>query len=88
MSYNRRPQLAQYDPDQAFARCIELHKKRDQEIDQRPDLERRMARGDYDFSVDADYELWDLEQVAQRNGYLLEWTFDRTKWTLSTLSRK
>ena len=71
--------MAQYDPDQAFARFIALHKKRDQEIDQRPDLERRMARGDYDFSVDADYELRDLEQEAQRNGYMLEWTFDQDK---------
>ena len=71
--------MVQYDPDRAFARFIELHTKRDQEIDQRPDLESRMARGDYDFSIDTDYELRDLEQEAQRNGYILEWTFDQDK---------
>jgi hypothetical protein len=69
--------MAQYDPDQACARFIELHKKRDQDIDQRPDLERRMVRGDCDFSVDAAYELRDLEQEAQRNGSMLERTFDQ-----------
>jgi hypothetical protein len=63
--------MAQFDPDQARSHYIELHEKRDQEIDQRPDLLRRMERGNYDFRVNADYAIHELEQEAERNGYYL-----------------
>ncbi len=69
--------MPSFDPDQALARFIELHAKRGQEIDQRPDLLRRMARGNYDFTVETDYDIRELEREAERNGYLLEWNFDQ-----------
>jgi predicted site-specific integrase-resolvase len=56
---------------------IERHEKRGQEIDQRPDLQLRMARGNDDFMVNADEEVRELEQEAERNGYVLQWTFDQ-----------
>jgi 2-hydroxychromene-2-carboxylate isomerase len=68
-----------FNPEQALARFIELHEKRGQEIDHRPDLQLQMARGNYDFMVDADYEIRELEREAERNGFYLEWTFDRDK---------
>ncbi len=60
--------MSPFHPEQALARFIELHKKRGQAIDQRPDLQLRMARGNDDFMVDADYEIRELEQEAERNG--------------------
>ena len=71
--------MSAFNPEQALARFIELHEKRGQEIDQRPELQLRMARGNYDFMVDADYEIRELEQEAERNGYVLQWTFDQDK---------
>jgi hypothetical protein len=35
-----------FDPEQTLTRFIELHEKRDQEIDRRPDLQLRMRRGE------------------------------------------
>ena len=69
--------MSTFDPEQALARFIELHEKRGQEIDQRPDVQLRMARGNDDFMVDADEEIRELEQEAERNGYVLQWTFDQ-----------
>jgi hypothetical protein len=71
--------MCTFNPEQALARFIELHEKRGQEIDQRPDLQLRMARGNYDFMVDADSEIRELEQEAEQNGYVLQWTFDQDK---------
>ena len=33
-------------------------------------------QGHYDFTVDADYDIRDLQQEAERNGYILDWTFE------------
>jgi hypothetical protein len=71
--------MSTFNPEQALALFIALHEKRGQEIGQRPDVQLRMARGNYDFMVDADYEIRELEQEAERNGYVLQWTFDQDK---------
>jgi hypothetical protein len=41
-----------------------------------PLVERRVARGDYEFFSSVDSELRELEQEAQRNGFVLEWNWD------------
>ena len=46
--------MTTFDPDQALAAYIGLHDEQAQEVDQRPDLLRRMERGDYDCMVDAE----------------------------------
>ena len=33
-------------------------------------------QGHYDFTVDADYDIRELQQEAERNGYILDWTFE------------
>jgi len=76
------------DPEQALARFIELHEKRGQEIDQRPDLQLSMDRGDYDFTVNADDEIRELEQEAERNGVYLEWTCDQNNNDFAYTCRK
>ncbi len=53
--------MSTFTPDQALACFIELHEKRGQEIDRRADLQRLMDRGHYDFTVDADYDIQELE---------------------------
>ena len=63
--------MTTFDPDQALAAYIELHNKQTQEVDQRPDLPRRMERGDSDFMVDADSSIRELERETERNGYSL-----------------
>jgi hypothetical protein len=80
--------MTTFDPEQALARFIELHEKRGQEINQRPDLQLRMDRGDYDFTVNADYEIRELEQDAERNSFYLEWTFDQNKNDFEYTCRK
>ena len=62
--------------EQALTRYIELWERRDTEFDQLPDVERRLARGDYEFFSSVDIELRELEQEAQRNGFVLEWNWD------------
>jgi len=69
--------MSTFNPEQALARFIALHEKRGQEIGQRPDVQLRMARGNYDFMVDADDEIRELEQEAERNGSVLRWTCDQ-----------
>ena len=66
-------------PEQALAGFIELHEQRGQEIDRRPDQEPMMDRGYYDFTVAADYDIRELQQEAERHGYILDWTFDQVK---------
>ncbi len=39
--------------------------------------ERMMDRGHYDFTVAADYDIRELQQAAERNGYMLDWTFEQ-----------
>lgn len=69
--------MSEFNQEQALVRYIELHEKRDTEFDQLPDVERRVARGDYEFFASVDIELRELEQEAQRNGFVLEWNWDR-----------
>ncbi len=38
-----------------------------------------MDRGHDDFTVDADSDIQELQQEAERNGYVLDWTFDQEK---------
>ncbi len=71
--------MSTFHPEQALTRFIELHEKRGQEIDQRPDLQLWMARGPYDFMVDVDDEIRELEQGAERNGSVLQWSFEQDK---------
>ena len=33
-------------------------------------------QGHYDFTVDAEYDIRELQQEAERNGYILDWTFE------------
>ncbi len=47
--------MPQFDPDQALARFIELHEKQGQAFDQLPDVERRVARGQYEFHSSVDH---------------------------------
>lgn len=65
-----------FDPEQAKRQFIELHDRRDREIDQRPDLQRLMDRGHYNFTVDADYSIQELQNEAERNGYYLDVELD------------
>jgi hypothetical protein len=41
-----------------------------------PLVERRVALGDYEFFSSVDIALRELEQEAQRNGFVLEWNWD------------
>ena len=41
-----------------------------------PLVERRVARGDSEFFASVDSQLRELEQEAQRNGFVLEWNWD------------
>ncbi len=68
--------MSEFNREQALARYIELHEKRGAEFDSLPDVERRVARGDYEFFSSVDIELWELIQEAQRNGFILEWNWD------------
>jgi hypothetical protein len=68
-----------FDKEQALARYIELWEKRGAEFDQLPGIERRVARGEYDFISSVDIELDELEREAMRNGFALENNFDVDK---------
>ncbi|MFL5660971.1 MAG: hypothetical protein ACJ8BW_06425 [Ktedonobacteraceae bacterium] len=80
--------MTTFDPDQALAAYIELHDKQAQEVDRRPDLLRRMERGDYDFMVDADYSIRELEREAERNGYSLSVDLDFCEMKKDSICRK
>ena len=61
---------------------LKQSKRQIAEFDALPDVERRVARGDYDFFSSVDVDLWELVQEAQRNGFILAWTgMDRTLCT-------
>jgi hypothetical protein len=68
--------MTEFRKEQALARYIELWERRHAEFDHLPDVKRRVARGDYEFFSSVDIELWELEQEAQRNGFVLEWNWD------------
>jgi hypothetical protein len=36
-----------------------------------------MDRGHYDVTVEADYDIREPQQEAERNGYMLDWSFDQ-----------
>ncbi len=80
--------MTTFDPDQALAAYIELHDKQAQEVDQHPDLPRRMERGDYDFMVAADYSIRELEREAERNGYYLSVDLDFREMRKDYICRK
>src|SRR6266496_5534902 len=65
-----------FDPKEALARYIELWERRHTEFDQLPDVERRIARGDYESFSSVDIELDKLMEEAQRNGFVFEWRWD------------
>jgi hypothetical protein len=44
-----------------------------------PIRERMMHRGHYDCTVEDDDDMRDFQQVAERNGSMLDWTFDQEK---------
>jgi hypothetical protein len=74
----------------ALARSIELWEKRHGEFDQLPDDKCRVARGDYEFFSRVDIELRELEQEAQREGFVLDsnWDGQHLVYTLEPMSRE
>ncbi|HEX4206181.1 MAG TPA: hypothetical protein VHZ51_18685 [Ktedonobacteraceae bacterium] len=80
--------MTAFDPDQATRQFIELHDRRDREIDQRPDLQHGMDRGHYDFTVDADYPIRELQNEAERNGYYLDGELDFQAMKKTYICRK
>lgn len=53
--------MSTFSQDQALARWIELWEKRHEEFDKLPDVERRVARGHYEFFATVDPEKRELE---------------------------
>jgi hypothetical protein len=80
--------MSTFNPDQSLARWIELWEKRYEEFDQLPDVERRVARGHYEFFATVDPEMRELEREAERNGFYFEWTFDQDKNDFEYICRK
>jgi hypothetical protein len=68
--------VSEFNQERALARYIEFEEQRDAEFRRLPDYQRRVARGDYDFISSVDIELRELEQEAQRNGFVLEARWD------------
>lgn len=68
--------MTEFRKEQALARYIALCERRHAEFDQLPDVERRIARGDYEFFSSVGIELGELEREAQRYGFVLEWNWD------------
>jgi hypothetical protein len=52
-----------------------------------PLVKRRVARGDYEFFSSVDIELDKLQQEAQRNGFVLESTWDKHTGTVDTIKQ-
>ncbi len=69
--------MTEFRNEQALARSLEWWEWR------HADIERRIARGDYEFFSSVDIELRELEQETQRNGFVLEWN-----WTMQLLWQK
>ena len=68
--------MTAFNKGQALAHYIELWERRHAEFDRLPDIERRVARGNYEFFASVDIELRELERRAQRNGFVLAWNWD------------
>src|SRR5260370_13952528 len=81
--------MMEFNKAQALARSIELWEKRHTEFDQLPDITCRVARGDYEFFSSVDIELGELEQEAQRNGFVLDSNCDgqHLVYTIEPMSR-
>jgi hypothetical protein len=71
--------MSEFNKEQVLARYIELWERRHAEFDRLPDVKRRVARGDYDFFSSVDVELRELEEEAQRSGFVLESNWDESK---------
>ncbi|GHO73279.1 hypothetical protein KSD_10500 [Ktedonobacter sp. SOSP1-85] len=71
--------MTEFNKEQALHRYIELSERRYAEFEQLPDFQRRIARGDYQFFSSVDIELDELQQEAQRNGFLLDAGWDGNK---------
>jgi hypothetical protein len=71
--------MTEFNKEQALSRYIELWERRHAEFDQLPDVKRRVARGDYEFFSSVDVELDELQQEAQRNGFILDSSWDGSK---------
>jgi hypothetical protein len=52
-----------------------------------PLVKRRIARGDYEFFSSVDIELDKLQQEAQRNGFVLESTWDKYTGAVDTIKQ-
>ncbi|MEO7018713.1 MAG: hypothetical protein ABI234_01000 [Ktedonobacteraceae bacterium] len=74
--------MGEFNKEQALARYIELEAMRNAEFMRLPNVERRIARGDYDFRANVDGELGELQQEAQQNGFYLESVWDEEKRNL------
>ena len=62
--------MTEFRNEQALVNSLEWRESR------HADIERRIARGDYEFFSSVDIELRELEQEAQRNGFVLECNWD------------
>ncbi len=55
-----------------------------------PFVKRRVAHGDYEFFSSVDIELRELEQEAQRNGFVFDsnWEGQHLVYTIEPMSRE
>jgi len=63
--------MSDFDPEQAKQRLRALDDLRNRQIDENPFLLHKLRRGDYDFHVDADWDIRELQKDAESNGYYL-----------------
>jgi hypothetical protein len=80
--------MMEFHKAQALARSIEPWEKRHAEFDQLPDIKRRVASGDYECFSRVYIELRELEQEAQRNGFVLDsnWDGQHLVYTIEPIS--
>jgi hypothetical protein len=57
--------MSDFDPEQAKQRLRELDDLRNRQIDENPFLLHKLRRGDYDFHVDADWDIRELQKDAE-----------------------
>lgn len=58
--------MSDFDPEQAKQRLRELDDLRNRQIDENPFLLHKLRRGDYDFHVDADWDIRELQKDARQ----------------------
>lgn len=80
--------MSTFDPEQAKRRLQDLEDLRDRQIDENPFLLHKLRRGDYDFHVDADYDIQELQKDAESNGYSLYVDLDFEAMKKSYVCRK